>query len=459
MEEGDRGLAQAYADLRFTARCYSHDECSWRHYEDGVWKRDTTGSTMNDLQETLTPLLTQSAEKKCAKLTDEKDKNEVIRLRKRALCLLGIRTAKLCLENAQVLTEFSANRGDFDQDHDLLAIENGTIDFKTGTVRPHSPGDMLTVSAPLFYDPGAKCPTFDRFLAEVTCGDVDLENFLLEFVAYCMTGHTHFDFLLFLYGLGANGKGTFTQTIERLLGKFLCLMLDNGLLVGQRESSTDDYKRASLEGIRLAIVDELPDGRNLRTEGLKKLIGGDSIQARNPYERMRTFRPTHKLMLAGNHKPGVSSTDNGTWRRILLVPWNAKFSGDGMNREERVSRHLAEKAGILNRLLAAWARVKANGGLNIPAAVKAASEEYKLASDQIAQFAEERLTEWPGGAVPLTGIRTAYQAWCIANGEKPVALSAQKFGIELKRIGYTTRKGGGKITMLEDAMLSQEAEE
>ena len=457
LENDHRGLAQAYADIRFGQRCYVHDEKIWRFYQDGIWMRDDTGCTLNDLQHSLTAIIVESVNDKVRKLDPVKDKAKINHLQKRARCLYNLRTARSVLENAGVLPEFSSIRCNFDQAPHLLAIENGVLDFSGGgEFRDHSPDDMLTVKAPVALDYEATCPVFDQFLHDVMCGDEELIQFLWESLAIAMTGFTHFDFVWFHFGDGSNGKGTFTQTIREIFGTGIFSTFDSALLVGNRETSSDDYKRATLEGVRLALGDELPDGRKLRTEELKKLIGGDAISARNPYEKPRDFLPTHKTWLCGNHKPEITSMDHGTWRRLLLIPWNARFAGDGLSRDERVAQHVAESSGILNRIMCAWANVKSNG-LSMPASVRAASADYQQSADQVRQFADRRIVKMTGMDIPLSEVRKAYDDWCDEEGEKPIAASNRKLGEELRRIGYTSKSGAGNRTMLENAFLSQES--
>ena len=301
---------------------------------------------------------------------------------------------------------------------------------------------MLTAKAPITFDPEAESPTFDQFLADVTCGDRALEDFHLESLAIALTGYTDHDFIWFHFGDGSNGKGTYTQTVKALLGQQLFKTFDSALLVGNRETSSDDYKRASLEGIRLALADELPDGKKLRTEELKKLVGGDSIQGRNPYERPRDFAPTHKVWMAGNHRPEIISMDHGTWRRLLLVPWNAKFAPTaGPGRAERVAAHIREASGIFNRIMTAWAGVHQRG-LVIPPAVKTASDDYKRASDQVGEFASNYIARIAGVDVKLELVRFAYDQWCSRNGETAIAGSNRKLGEELRRLQFETRRAG-----------------
>jgi putative DNA primase/helicase len=457
LDNDHRGLAQAYADIRFGQRCYVHDEKIWRFYQDGIWMRDDTGCTLNDLQHSLTPIILESVNDKVRKLDPKKDKAKIDHLQKRARCLYNLRTARSVLENAGVLPEFSSIRCNFDQAPHLLAIENGVLDFSGGgEFRDHSPDDMLTVKAPVAFDIDATCPVFDQFLYDVMCGDEELIQFLWESLAIAMTGFTHFDFVWFHFGDGSNGKGTFTQTIREIFGTGIFSTFDSALLVGNRETSSDDYKRATLEGVRLALGDELPDGRKLRTEELKKLIGGDAISARNPYEKPRDFLPTHKTWLCGNHKPEITSMDHGTWRRLLLIPWNARFAGDGLSRTERVAQHVAESSGILTRIMCAWSGVKTNG-LSMPASVRAASADYQQSADQVRQFADRRIVKMTGMDIPLSEVRKAYDYWCDEEGEKPIAASNRKLGEELRRIGYTSKTGAGNRAMLENAFLPQES--
>lgn len=448
-----RGLAELYAIARSGSRAYVHDEQRWRIYDSGVWEPDQTEETIDDLQSVITPFLAEAVNSKIKQLDSKEDEAEIKWLKKNSKCLLNFRKAQTVLENAAALPDFRSLRAAYDQSPHLLPIENGTIDFDQCKVRDHSPDDMLTVRAALVYDGGATCPAFDSFLDEVTCADKELAAFHLERMAYALTGYTWSDEMLFHYGDGANGKGTFTQTVRALFGNIFHT-LDNRLLVGNREQASDEYLRASLEAARLTLADELPEGKRLRTDELKKLVGGDSITARQPYERQRTFKPTHKLWMCGNHKPEVGATDHGTWRRILLVPWLAKFSGEGPTRDERVGAFFEERGGILNRLLAAWRDVRDRGTLLVPDAVRSATAEYKTSSDQVGQFVGERCARRGGGSVALPEVLKTYHRWCAENGEEPSVKTSRKMSAELKRFGDHTRQGAQRKTFVADSAMS-----
>lgn len=458
-----RGVAEAFGEVRFGQWAYVHDECCWRFYEDGIWCKDTKREIIDDLQSTVPQLFREAiaqferdsepADDAQAKAVKEREK-KIEALKGLALKIHGMRYAKEAEANAMVLEEFRATREEFDKNPKILVIENGTIDFDTLEIADHDPAFCATVKAGFVFLKGAQCPAFDAFMREFTCGDTALENYLWRFMAYACTGETHVDTVPFLYGSGANGKSTFLHVFQALLGGF-ARTLDVDSLLSDSSRHDSDYKKATLEGVRLAVADELPSGRRLNTAMLKRLVGGDTIIARQPHERVREFRPTHKLLICGNHKPAVKDLDEGTWRRLHLVPCNASFLGREKNRNELVAEFLGESAGILNRIIQGYADF-CERRLEPPPCIVDASNDYRESQDQVRLFSDERLKRMPGIRTLFSTVKAAYDDWCKINGEDPIA-QPRKLGEELRRLGWTTEKGTGNKTFLCDAIIPDEA--
>ena len=74
-------------------------------------------------------------------------------------------------------------------------------------------------------------------------------------------------------------------------------------------------------GARLVCAVETQQGRRWDEPKLKKLTGGDSISARFMRADFFQFQPRFKLLIAGNHKPGLRSVDEAMRRRMNLVPF------------------------------------------------------------------------------------------------------------------------------------------
>src|SRR4029450_10931552 len=73
---------------------------------------------------------------------------------------------------------------DLDRDRFLLNVLNGTLDLRTGELRPHRREGLLTKLAPVTYDPLAACPLWRRFLERIMGGNPGLITYLQRVVGY-----------------------------------------------------------------------------------------------------------------------------------------------------------------------------------------------------------------------------------------------------------------------------------
>jgi putative DNA primase/helicase len=197
---------------------------------------------------------------------------------------------------------------------------------------------------------------------------------------------------------------------------------------------------AALHGKRLVTCNELDAGVRLDEARLKQLTGGDPLTARGMNENFWTFAPTHKLWLAGNHRPRIIGTDEGVWRRPLLVPFTVTIPP-----EER-DRHLAAKLraelpGIL-RWAIDGALLWQNVGLAPPEAVRAASAEYRAEQDGLADFIAARCARHQNARTGAAQLNAAYGNWCAEVGEEPV--SGTLFGVMLRERGFERVVASGR---------------
>lgn len=255
-----------------------------------------------------------------------------------------------------------------------LNVDNGTLDLRNGTLRPHERRDYLTQLCPVAYDPAAKCPTWLQFLETILGRDGDLVVYVQRLVGYCLTGSTREHVLPFLYGVGANGKSTFIGTLLAMLGSDYAIKAPSDLLLAKQD--THPTERADLFGKRLVACVEVEDGRRLAESLVKELTGGDRVRARRMREDFWEFPATHKIWLAANHKPTVRGIDLGIWRRIKLLPFTVVIPDDQQDKDLPV-KLLDELPGIL-----AWAvegcRQWLVDGLREPACVRSATGDYAL---------------------------------------------------------------------------------
>jgi putative DNA primase/helicase len=319
----------------------------------------------------------------------------------------------------------------FDADPLLLNVRNGTLDLRTGELRPHCREDMCTRLAPVDFDASAPAPLFEAFLARIFAGDQEVIGFLQRFLGYCLTGSVEEQVMGVFHGTGANGKSTLLGLLVALLGDYAQQLSPTFLLATKYPAHQEEQER--LRGHRLACAIETPAGERFNEALVKHLTGGDRISARGIRAHRVEFNPTHKLILAANDKPEVRGMDEAIWRRLLLVPFGVEIPAE--ERDPRLREKLiAEAPGILAWLVAGCLEWR-SGGLRPPSTVMAASADYRLEMDTVGRFLEAECVRGPGFFVKKGQLRTAYEDWCRHEGAEPLGarawakqLAAMEFG-------------------------------
>lgn len=332
---------------------------------------------------------------------------------------------KLACTDASVVVRHD----DLDADPWALNVANGTIDLRTGKLRAHRREDLNTKLAPVDYDPSAKAPAWEAFVHRILGGNAELIAFVQRLVGYSLTGVIREHSLPFFFGDGANGKSTFTGAVRDVLGDY-ATAAPRGLLFGGSERHPTEL--TTLFRARFVTCSEVQRGQTFDEALVKDLTGGDAISARRMREDFWQFQPTHKLFLAGNHKPRVKGDDEGIWRRIKLVPFTVTIPA--AERDAALPQKLrAELPGILAwcvRGCLEWQK----RGLAEPRDVSNATAEYRDESDPLAEFFAARCALDETAKVPRAWLRTAYDDWCKENGVR-YPLSSREFGERLRSRG------------------------
>lgn len=302
----------------------------------------------------------------------------------------------------------------FDADPFLVGVERGAVDLRTGAFLVPRPGAYLLRRLGTEYNPHAKCPTWCSFLDRITGGDVALVEFLQRCIGYTLTGKTSEQCLFICHGPGANGKSVLLRVIRLLLGDYGAdAAIDTFLDRGIRDSSND---LARLAQLRYVCASELDEGKALAEALVKTITGGEAISARFLFREYFEFVPTFKLWMACNHKPRIRGDDNAIWRRIRLIPLRVTIPPDEQDRD-LLDKLRAELPGIL-----AWAIVGAQAwqrdGLEAPAAVSAATQEYRAESDALGEWISERCVLSPGASIQAMPLYKDYKTFVEDRGSR-----------------------------------------
>lgn len=297
-----------------------------------------------------------------------------------------------------------------------LTIANGDLDLETGELDPHDPDRLSTKLADVRRDPTATAPQFERFLTQII-PDPEVRAYLQRFAGYCLTGSVSEQMLGIWHGAGANGKSTLINVLRALLGDYAAIAKRELLVASNNEQHPTAL--VDLFGARLATCVELREGAALDEARVKALTGGDTIAARRMRENWWHFEPTHKLVVATNHRPTIRADDPATWRRVHLVPFEVVITPDQIDRTlgDRIIAN--ELPGVLNwalRGLEAWRA----SGLRAPERVKYATAEYRADADTVARFmADESITLEAGATCGSKQLREIHEKWCDDAGENP----------------------------------------
>lgn len=305
-----------------------------------------------------------------------------------------------------------------DADPWLLNCPNGTLELRTGYLRPHRREDFLTKLTAAPYEPAARSPVWDSFL-EGALPDEGARDYAQRFAGYCLTGSTREEVFVFCRGPAGGGKSTFTEGLRRTWGDY-ATSADFTVFLTKKPSDGPREDIARLAGARLVTSVETRDGQRL-AEGLVKLLtGGDTVAARRLYERTFEFVPQFKILLASNYRPHARADDDGLWRRLRELP----FPTARLKREERddsVKTAIIDPAqtgpAILAWAVEGCARWLAEG-LGEPEAVMTATDAYRKSQEPLADFIEDCCDLAAAYSIGAQTLREAYEGWCRSDGIK-----------------------------------------
>jgi putative DNA primase/helicase len=325
----------------------------------------------------------------------------------------------------------------FDADGWVLNVANGTLNLRTGALQQHRREDLISNLVDIAFDRQAECELFDAFLWRVTDCNDELYAYLRRFVGYLLVGDTSEQSLHFLYGLGANGKSVFCEVLLRLLGDYAVAASPDLIMVRRHAGIPNDVAR--LRGVRAALMNETSQGAKFDEAKLKDLTGGDTLNARFLHQEFFDFKPTHRIVIRGNHKPAINGTDDGIWRRLRLVPFTVSIPPDEQDRD--LLRKLeAELPGILNWALQGC-REWQQDGLKPPAIIAEAVRAYREESDTLGRFIAECCDIRKLGQVKSSSLFATYQRFCDQAGERWIA--AKDFPAEMERRGFAHKRSTG----------------
>lgn len=343
-----------------------------------------------------------------------------------------LKDARLCesaagvrgvLTIAQALEPLDVPIANLDADPFLLVTRSGTLDLRTGKLRPNKPGDYCTKVTGCEYDPKAwedNGAEFRQFLDEIL-PDKEVQGFLQRVFGMALRGVSKDQILVLLTGTGANGKSTLIELMLEMFGDYGTVAEPN-LLMERRDTNTAGI--ADLLGVRLATASETDQGGHFSVSKLKSLTGDRKLKARRLYQQLFEFDASHTLIMATNHPPKVDGNDPAAWRRLRVVPFDVVIP------EDKRDVHLPDRLRKELPAMLGWAllgyQAYVTYGLQEPAAVMLRTQEYRDENDAIARFLGECTVSAPNTYVRAKDLYTAWSRWARENHEDE--LNSTAFG-------------------------------
>lgn len=404
---------------------------SWLIYQEGKWQEDEKNETQELAKKVILGYYREVSE-----TIDDKARK---RLENQARKSESHRALKAMIDLANSSRSMAVIPDDFDQDSYILNLENGTMDLKTLEFREHRAKDMLTKRTNVDYKPHSLCPKWLAFLDKIFVGNKSLIDYIQTALGYSLTGDIGEQCLFILYGpTGWNGKSTFINTIQELLGDYAISTPFETFLTRRGEHIPNDLAR--MREARVVIAVEAGEGRKFNEAMLKNMTGRDKITARFLRQEYFEFHAKFKLWLATNHRPTVREFSPSYWGRIRLIPFKLSIP-----EEERIPHYekilLEEKEGIFTWILEGYKQWQERG-LITPEEIKEATAEYKSSMDVVAEFIEDCCIENRLAQATTKELYSEYNNWCEENKEKPI--STRAFGRRLEERGYKALKIGKK---------------
>ena len=319
------------------------------------------------------------------------------------------------LQAAKPMLEISVS--DLDKDGFLLNTPDGTYYLPDGLEgrRDHSSEDYITkITAAEPGDKGKEL--WQDSLNTIFCGDAELIDYVQQIVGMAAVGRVYMESLVIAYGEGRNGKSTFWNTIARVLGTYSGNMSADTLTVGCKRNVKPELAEA--KGKRLIIAAELEEGMRLNTSVVKQMCSTDEIFAEKKYKDPFSFTPSHTLVLYTNHLPKVGAMDSGIWRRLVVIPFSAKITGN--SDQKNYADHLAENAAPF---IMAWIiegaekAIRNNFRIPLPKCVEDAIAKYRQDNDWLSHFIEDCCEVGDGMEEKSGEFYRAYRSYCARVGD------------------------------------------
>ena len=326
---------------------------------------------------------------------------------------------------------------EFDKDDMLLNVANGYVDLTSRELYKHDINKMFSQISNTDYSEKMQPAVWLDFLNDIFAGDKAVIRYIQKALGYSLTGSTREQVMFILFGKGRNGKSIFVETIAEILGDYSNNMQAKSLMVKKNDNVNTDIAR--LSKARFVTSSEPNEGFRFDEGLIKQITGGDKVTARFLYAEEFEYTPKFKIWVSTNHKPIIRGTDDGIWRRLVLIPFDVQIPEEKVDKDLKY-KLLREAPAILN-WMAEGAYMWMREGLELPEKLKESSKAYRTEMDVIEQFIEDECKRVDDGRVKANELYSVYKNW--ANENNAYKMSNKDFGQKMKEKFKSKRMNTG----------------
>jgi len=321
------------------------------------------------------------------------------------------------------------DRDQFDSDPVVLNVKNGLLNIQTGEFRKHTPLFLSRIQLPVYYDPNAGPVKFVKFMMECLPNQADRELVYEQFASILLREAIRLEKVYIYVGEGANGKSTFLNVVESLIGK------DNISNVSIHDLIYGRFARARLDGKSANIFADISNDELSRVGILKAIVSGDPTDAEKKGKDPFKLKNFAKLFYSCNQLPEIKEDSDAVFRRFIITEWSQQFKGDKDNKNLIFELTTDEElSGILNLLIHKAGRLLSQQRLSYDQSTEQLRIEWKQRADPVQLFANQFLVKKDGYVAKKSDVYSKYVEYCTAM--KIIPKNQTQFTKKMKNLGF-----------------------
>ncbi|WP_145430637.1 phage/plasmid primase, P4 family [Staphylococcus haemolyticus] len=418
----DTGNADRFIDRYGNLYKYSYIANKFYIYDGMKWKVDDKGSIRKLIDEMIESIKNEKV-LHSEDITEEEAREVFQKYYKKTR---GTQAKKNIMN--ELMHRRPATPDDFDRDDMLINVANGYIDLTSRELYKHDINKMFSQITNTDYTEKMQPAVWLDFLNDIFAGDQKVIRYIQKALGYSLTGSTREQIMFILFGKGRNGKSIFVEVISEILGDYSNNMQAKSLMVKKNDNVNTDIAR--LSKARFVTSSEPNEGFRFDEGLIKQLTGGDKVTARFLYAEEFEYTPKFKIWVSTNHKPIIRGTDDGIWRRLVLIPFDVQIPEEKVDKDLKY-KLLREAPAILN-WMAEGAYMWMQEGLAMPEKLKEAVQKYRNEMDTLGQFIEDCCKVDKNSSEKVSNLHQAYKTWSNDNLTSTKVLGMKSFSQKME---------------------------